>query len=122
MRRFPLTGTGINTYPTVTPFFQAGLVPTPVEAHSDYLQLAAEGGLLVGVPAVALVVLFAREVRRRFAAAGPSLTSYWLRVGAVAGLVAIAVQETVDFSLQLPGNAVMFAALCTIAVHRPEAS
>ena len=73
----------------------------------------------MGVPALALVLLFGREVRRRFQATA-SLTSYWLRVGAVAGLVAIALQELVEFSLQLPGNAVMFAALCMIAGHRAD--
>ena len=120
VRRFPLTGTGLNTYTTVTPFFQEGDLLNTDEVHNDYLQLAAEGGLLVGIPVVALVALFIREVRRRFRAGTRSLTSYWVRVGAVAGLVAIAVQESVEFSLQLPGNAVMFAALCAIAVHKPE--
>jgi O-antigen ligase len=120
MRRFPVTGTGLNTYTAVTPFFQTGVTPTSDEAHNDYLQLAAEGGLLVGLPALALVVTFAREVLRRFRAGRVSVTSYWLRVGAVAGLIAIALQESVEFSLQLPGNAVMFAALCAVALHAPE--
>jgi O-antigen ligase len=122
VRRFPLTGTGLNTYTVVSPFYQDGLTPTADQAHNDYLQLAAEGGLLVGIPILCLVAVFAREVRRRFRAGGQRLTSYWLRAGAVAGLLAIAVQESVDFSLQLPGNAVMFAALCAVAVHRPEGS
>ena len=119
-RRFPLTGTGLNTFTFVTPFFKTNAVPNSDEAHNDYLQLAAEGGLLVGIPAIVLAVIFAREVRRRFRAGSRSLTSYWLRVGAVAGLVAMAVQESVEFSLQLPGNAVMFAALCMLAVHKPQ--
>ena len=50
---------------------------------------------------------------------GPSTstTTYWIRVGAVMGLTAIALQETVDFSLQMPGNAALFAVLCGIALH-----
>jgi len=39
-------------------------------------------------------------------------------VGAVTGLVAIALQETVEFSLQMPGNAALFAVLAAIAMHR----
>ncbi len=119
IRRFPVTGTGLNTYTTVTPFFQAGVTPTSDEAHSDYLQLAAEGGLLVCIPIVVLIVVFIHQVRRRFRI-GSSLTSYWIRIGAVAGLVAMAVQESVEFSLQLPGNAVLFAALCALALHDPR--
>ena len=32
------------------------------------------------------------------------------------GLAAIALQEMVDFSLQIPGNAVLFTVLCAIAL------
>jgi hypothetical protein len=39
-------------------------------------------------------------------------------VGAVVGLAAIGVQSLFEFSLQLPGNAVLFAALVAIALHR----
>jgi O-antigen ligase len=119
-RRFPVTGTGLNTFTFVTPFFKTSGAANSDEAHNDYLQLAAEGGLLVGIPAIVLAVVFIREVRRRFDAGKHGLTSYWIRAGAVAGLVAMALQETVEFSLQLPGNAVMFTALCALAVHKPE--
>jgi hypothetical protein len=39
-------------------------------------------------------------------------------VGAVTGIASIALQETVEFSLQMPGNAALFAVLCGIALHR----
>jgi O-antigen ligase len=89
-----------------------------VEAHNDYLQLLVEGGWLVTVPALALLGLFAREVRRRFREGRDDRTGYWLRLGAVTGLVAIAFQEIVEFSLQMPGNAAFFTVLCAIAVRR----
>jgi hypothetical protein len=39
----------------------------------------------------------------------------------VTGILGIALQETVEFSLQMPGNALLFAVLCAIALHRtPE--
>lgn len=120
IRTFPVAGAGLGTYTAVTPFFQNSAIPAPNEAHNDYLQLVAEGGILVGIPALLLVALFVREVRREFQASGTSAASYWLRVGAVAGLAAIAVQELVDFSLQMPGNAVLFALLCAIALHRHD--
>ena len=34
-------------------------------------------------------------------------------------LLSIACQETVEFSLQMPGNAVLFTIVCAIALHNP---
>ena len=119
VRDFPLTGTGLDTlaramrvYHTVHPDQNVH------EAHNDYLQIAAEGGLLVGVPAVAALLLLAAAVRRRFAEDEDAGAS-WLRFGAAIGLGAIALQSAVEFSLQMPGNAVLFVVLCALALHRP---
>jgi hypothetical protein len=43
---------------------------------------------------------------------------YWIRFGAAAGLAAIALQSTVEFSLQMPGNATLFVVLCALALHQ----
>ena len=48
--------------------------------------------------------------------------AWWLRAGAVTSLLAIACQETVEFSLQMPGNAVLFTIICAIALHNPADS
>ena len=37
---------------------------------------------------------------------------------AVTSLVAIGLQETFDFSLQIPGNGALFAAVCAVAIHQ----
>ena len=85
-----LTGTGLNTYQVANLFYQQhDLANSVSSAHNDYLQLAAEGGLLLIVPILLCVAFFVRDVRRRFREDGQS-SSYWLRAGAVAGLVAIA--------------------------------
>ena len=112
---FWLTGTGLNTYGVATLFYQTSLPEYHLrEAHSDYLQLAAEGGVLLAVPVLIAVATFAREVRRRFREDQGSI--YWVRIGAVTGILAIALQSTVEFSLQMPGNAALFAVLCGIAL------
>jgi O-antigen ligase len=117
VRDFWLTGTGLNTYGVATLVYQTSLQGLHLrEAHNDYLQLAAEGGLLLGIPIAGALTAFAIAVRREFRTSTGS--SYWIRLGAVIGLVAIAVQTTVDFSLQMPGNAVLCAVLCGIALHR----
>ena len=117
---FPLAGTGFNTYGVAMLAYQTYRTEVHVvEAHNDYLQLAAEGGLLVGLPIVLAIAGFARQVRRRFREANDDVRIYWLRVGAVTGLAALAFQSVVDFSLQMPGNAVTFALLMAVAAHRP---
>lgn len=55
-----------------------------------------------------------------FREVSPKSTDYWVRIGAVTGIIAIAVQEISDFSLQMPGNAVLFAVLGALAVRPPR--
>ena len=86
------------------------------EAHNDYLQLAAEGGMLLAVPIAAAVVLFVAAVRKRMREDADRMTS-WIRFGALAGILAIAAQSAVEFSLQMPGNAAMFVVLAAISLH-----
>lgn len=117
-RKYPIAGTGLNTYSVAMIFYQQFNRPTRYsQAHNDYLQLAAEGGLLLTLPAAIAIFVFVGVARRRFAQE-TSVSTYWIRRGAVVGLLAIALQEIVEFSLQMPGNAFLFAVLCAIALHR----
>jgi O-antigen ligase len=119
IRDFWLTGSGINTYSSLMLMYpQTDLTVHAVQAHSDYIQLTAEGGLLVGLPAVILLGLLIREIRLRLKQPQDEW-NWWIRMGAVAGICGMALQETVEFSLQIPGIAVLFALLVAIAIHEP---
>ncbi len=119
VRDFRVFGSGLDTYGIAMMQYQTNRqLPHFNEAHNDYLQIAAEGGLLVGVPALFTLVVFVRDVRRRFREAPRDGTTYWLRVGAVVGLVSIALQSLFEFSLQMPGNAILFALLAALALHQ----
>jgi O-antigen ligase len=118
---FAFTGTGLNTYGIAMLHYQTienGL--RYIEAHNDYLQIAAEGGLLLGAPILILLGVVIREVRRRFREGADDTRTYWLRAGAVTALVAIAFQSLFDFTLQMPGAAALFVALAAIALHHPR--
>ena len=120
VRDFPLAGVGLNAYGVGMLAYQThGLDARAVEAHNEYLHLAAEGGLLLCLPIAAAVAVFAREVRRRFREGADDTRTWWLRAGAVTGIGGLALQSLVDFSLQMPGNAVLFAVLMAVAAHRP---
>ena len=121
VRDFPLTGTGLNTYGIAMLHYQTVQDGSQyIEAHNDYLQILAEGGLLLGLPILLTLLLCIREVWRRFREAADDTATYWLRAGAVTGLCAIAIQELSDFTLQMPGAAVLFVVLAAIAIHRPS--
>jgi hypothetical protein len=118
IRDFPWTGTGLNTYATSMLLYQRFEPETrTAEAHNDYLQLAAEGGVLLGVPAAAALAALVWLIRRRFRERADDESGYWLRLGATTGLVAIALQETVEFSLQMPGIAALFAVVAAMAIR-----
>jgi O-antigen ligase len=117
-RRFPLVGTGLNTYSDAMLLYQARNKKNHFShAHNGYLELAAEGGLLLVIPAFLAAAFLVRDIRRELQRE-ISPSAYFLRAGAVASLGAIALQEIVDFSLQIPGNVVLFAIVCAVAVHR----
>jgi O-antigen ligase len=85
-------------------------------AHNDYLQLLAEGGLLVSVPAALALVLLVIAIGRSVNGARNAGSDYWVGTGACVGLLAIGIQETVEFSLHMPANALLFATLAAVAI------
>lgn len=119
LKDFWVTGSGLNTYgtlmlayPLTDPSFH------PREAHSDYLQLAVEGGLLLGIPALLTILAVIRTTLRQLRQPQDEMT-WWIRMGAVAGICGIAVQELTEFSLQIPGVALLFATCVGLAIHEP---
>ena len=121
IRDFPLTGTGLNTFGIATLAYQVVHLDMHfAEAHNDYLQLAAEGGVLVTAPALVALVVTARTIWRRFAERDSRGGSFWPRLGAVTGMIAIALQSLVDFSLQMPGTALLFVVFLAMALHQPR--
>jgi putative inorganic carbon (HCO3(-)) transporter len=120
---FPVAGTGLGTYDVATLLYQKhDLSRHYAQAHNDYLQLLAEGGMLLAIPVALLVLVLAWETWRRVRETDADSTAYWLRAGAITAIVAIALQESVEFSLQMPGNAALFAIVCAIALHRAPSS
>lgn len=120
---FPAAGTGLGSFGQAMLVYQSGRREMMyAQAHNDYLQLAAEGGVLVVAPALVALALLVRNIRRRMTSPDDDVLTAWVRVGAVAGLVGIGVQSLMEFSLQMPGNTVMFVFVAALAMHRPRRS
>jgi O-antigen ligase len=121
IRWFWLTGTGLGGYQTAMIVYQQPNGTIFInQAHNQYLQLLAEGGLLVTIPLLACLVTFVRLVKTRLAE--DTSSTQWLRIGGAVAMIAVAVQGLWETGLRIPANAVLFAIAAAIAAHRPAKS
>lgn len=123
LRDFPLAGTGAGTYsPVMTVYQQTRFWVGSMQqwahfnqAHSHYLQVAAEGGLLLAVPALAALLGLGLLGRRAIDQDRGEI--FWVRVGAAAGLAGIAVQSVWEIPLVMPANAILAGVLAGVLLH-----
>ena len=121
MKAFSPIGSGLGTYSTVYPLFEAPDSVTSIyvnHAHNDYVELAIE----LGVAGIALVALFliwwVGAVRRTLAAPSASL---FAKAGAI-GSASILLHSAVDYPLRTSAIASAFAlCLATLLLSRKSA-
>jgi hypothetical protein len=109
----PIAGAGFSGYWAEVPLFhQASGRLTPQQAHNDYLEILASGGII----GVGLLVWFAIMIVRqaRTALTVPDGFQRAVAGGAIIGLVGVAVHSMVDFGLHITANALVFVALVAI--------
>ena len=113
---FPLAGTGKGTYVDAYAIYEKvddGLKLS--YAHNDYLEFAAENGVIAGgalaAAGIGLAVWLASMWRRR-----RSSFAKGIGLGAMLGVTAILIHGFTDFNLQIPANAVYFTALAMLGV------
>lgn len=126
VKDFWLTGTGAGSYSDAMTVYQQTHVWVGAmqrwahfnNAHSFYLQVAAEGGLLVALPAlwagVAIGVLGWRAVR------ADKGEMFWVRVGAASGLAGVAVQSLWEVALVMPANAALAGMLAALLLYQRD--
>ena len=122
----PFFGVGFGGYWVAVPqYHDASGRMTPQEAHNDYLELVASGGLVGLAIGVWFIVGVVRRIRRNLNAQSRFRRAACL--GATIGIAGVAVHSLVDFGLHMLGNAVVFVALLVIATanvrwikHRTE--
>lgn len=117
IREHPM-GVGLGNYERVYPVYQAHFSPNMrvLDAHNDFLQVLAESGwpgfaALAGGFVYFLVSGFRRVLRMR-PDADPF--AFFIRTGALCGLLALFFHSFFDFNLQIPANAVYFVGMMGI--------
>lgn len=112
--RAPLTGYGGGTFEWAFPLFHAAPLSSEVvwdRAHSTYLTLWSELGLVAGSIPLLIVLLLAGRAARNVG----RLDRGWAPgLAAVAVTVVTAVHSTVDFGLEMPANAYYLIAYLAI--------
>ena len=117
VREYPLAGTGNGTFALAYPMFEDRDLPVVVDhAHNDYLESAAESGL---VGAAALWLFFygafglglARWAKRR----DPFVKGVGL--GCLGGVAALLLHSLTDFNLRIPANAAVFCLLIALLMR-----
>jgi hypothetical protein len=113
---FWFTGTGAGTYQRAMFYYQQSSRAIYFnQAHNHYLQLAAEGGLVL---IAAFAFALAGFVRTGYARATRDESGlFWIRAGAACGLTAVALQSVWETGLVMPANAALAAVLAALVVH-----
>jgi putative inorganic carbon (hco3(-)) transporter len=126
LRDFWLTGSGAGTFGDAMVTYQQSRVWVGSmqkwahfnNAHSHYVQIAAEGGMLLVLPVFAALLLIANLGVRAVRADKGEM--FWVRVGAAAAIAAIGVQSIWEIGLVMPANAVLAGVVAALLLYRRE--
>ena len=109
----PIAGAGLGGFWTELPYYhQASGVTTPQQAHNDYLEVLASGGLLGAALLIWFVVVLIKQARQSVRASEGFQRAAVL--GAMVGLVGVGVHSLVDFGLHITSNSLVFVAMLAI--------
>jgi O-antigen ligase len=115
----PVLGVGLAGYWAAIPaYHNASGAMTPQEAHNDYLELLASGGLLALALGIWFAVIVFKRTRENLAARNRFRRAACL--GAAIGIAGVAVHSLVDFGLHAIVNALVFTTLIVIATSKPH--
>jgi O-antigen ligase len=114
---FPVVGTGAGTFGKAINVYQTAEPGYAIDqAHNHYLQVMAEGGAWLLLPAALatglFLVLASRSLKQDLS------SNYLVRAGACAGIAGVLVQSIWETGLTMPANALLFATVAAIATSR----
>lgn len=116
----PLLGVGLGAYwPSISTSHDASGALVPQEAHNDYLELLASGGIVGLVLGAWFAVNVFRTTRHHLWPNTGFVRA--ARLGAIIGIAGVAVHSLFDFGLHLLGNAAVFLTLIMIATTQLDA-
>ena len=119
----PIAGVGFGGYwIAISGYHDASGETTPQEAHNDYLELLASGGIIgvaIGIWFAFALIKTAKDKLARLRTNADSFDRA-ATLGALAGILTVAIHSLVDFGLHITINAVVFTALVALIVECPK--
>lgn len=109
----PLLGVGIGAFQTAYPIYsRRDRLHLVGQAHNDYLQALADGGIIAGSLVVLFIGLLLISLRKALGHPDPFASG--LAVGCAGGVFAMLVHSLFDFNLQLISNSFLFLTLSIV--------
>lgn len=119
IKEHPITGAGFGAYAAAITRFDHSNGTFPLEqAHNEYLELLANGGIIGLIFFATFFTLAARRAYRALSAEARLLRSTCF--GATLGVFGVLIHSLVDFGLHVPLNALVFVVLLVIATNDPR--
>lgn len=116
---YPIAGAGFGAYPAaITRFDRSGGRFSLEQAHNDYLEIAAGGGILAVVLTLVFGGLAAAFFRRQFRSADRFRRAACF--GAALAVIGVMLHSSVEFGLHTPVNFLLFLMLIVIGTARVE--
>ena len=114
IRHNPLTGVGLGAYETAYPIYarENGTQGVTAEAHNDYLEILAVGGVIGAMSALWFIWALLRAIGRGVRSPDPLTAA--IALGGGAGLFGLLVHSLFVFNLHLPSHAMVFLLLSAV--------
>lgn len=117
IKDFPVFGIGFGSFEyAVSQYIDITGEKVPEQAHNDYLEFTASGGLTGAILAFCFFGILVFISRKRFRHSGYGFPAFG-RNGAICGIAGIAFHSLFDFGLQFFANQLFFIALICLIVH-----
>jgi O-antigen ligase len=115
IRRHPLLGTGLGSFPVVYPSVQTSFLTLLVEhAHCDYLEVVSDLGFPGGIVVFGSIFWVLAKTVRHYGNAEVHVDKA-VSLGCVGSITTILVHSLADFNLYIPANALVFTILLAVA-------
>ncbi len=113
VRAHPISGAGLGGYWAEIPaYHDASGVLTPQQAHNDYLELLASGGLIGAAVFIWFTVALVQQCRKALQTFNG--LQRVIAFGSIIGIFGVAVHSLVEFGLHITCNALAFVILLSI--------